>query len=305
MLVYEELKCPDERRAAVDNVYADDWLIHARNSGFSWRLSALSFADMTVAFSQASRNYIEHRISDCDRYHLHIANAPQKIFVDSRKWILNPGDILLTGSPIECSILNDYEYESISLSLPGDVLRRHFPDLLSIVGKPFRCSDGVTKIAAELLWAMWPLACRGDLLGFGPRISGQFLNLLATSRELTDGLPNEDTAARRTFRHNLIAYAERNLEDPELRLDSISLKFGISPRYVQMLFEGEAETICTYIRRRRLERCYEDLRDCSQRKRTITEIAFRWGFNSSAHFSRCFRSHFAISPREVRKQILS
>ena len=32
----------------------------------------------------------------------------------------------------------------------------------------------------------------------------------------------------------------------------------------------------------------------------ITEIAFRWGFNDSAHFSKAFRAEFGQSPRAYR-----
>ena len=43
-----------------------------------------------------------------------------------------------------------------------------------------------------------------------------------------------------------------------------------------------------------------DLEDPRQRARSITEIALRWGFNDSAHFSRTFRARFGLSPRAVR-----
>jgi len=36
--------------------------------------------------------------------------------------------------------------------------------------------------------------------------------------------------------------------------------------------------------------------------KTITEIAFFWGFSDSAHFSRSFRRRFGISPRIFRAQ---
>jgi AraC-like DNA-binding protein len=36
----------------------------------------------------------------------------------------------------------------------------------------------------------------------------------------------------------------------------------------------------------------------------VTEIAFRWGFKDSAHFSRSFKREFGISPSEVRRNAL-
>ena len=32
----------------------------------------------------------------------------------------------------------------------------------------------------------------------------------------------------------------------------------------------------------------------------ITEVAYRWGFNDSAHFSRLFKASFGMSPTQYR-----
>jgi len=32
----------------------------------------------------------------------------------------------------------------------------------------------------------------------------------------------------------------------------------------------------------------------------ISQIAYAWGFNDQAHFSRTFRKHFSVSPRHLR-----
>jgi len=37
-----------------------------------------------------------------------------------------------------------------------------------------------------------------------------------------------------------------------------------------------------------------------QAGRSVTHIAFEHGFNSLPHFSRVFRSHFGITPSELR-----
>ena len=34
--------------------------------------------------------------------------------------------------------------------------------------------------------------------------------------------------------------------------------------------------------------------------RTITEIAFAWGFNNSAHFNRLFKERYGLSARAYR-----
>jgi AraC-like DNA-binding protein len=51
--------------------------------------------------------------------------------------------------------------------------------------------------------------------------------------------------------------------------------------------------------------CRSDLANPSMKQRTITEIAFGWGFSDSAHFSHCFRKQFGLSPRAFRSQAAS
>jgi AraC-like DNA-binding protein len=50
----------------------------------------------------------------------------------------------------------------------------------------------------------------------------------------------------------------------------------------------------------RLEACRRELGDPQQGHRSISDIAFGWGFNDAAHFSRAFRERFGLSPREWR-----
>ena len=37
-------------------------------------------------------------------------------------------------------------------------------------------------------------------------------------------------------------------------------------------------------------------------KWSLTDVAFACGFNSSAHFSRAFKSRYGIAPRELREE---
>ena len=56
-----------------------------------------------------------------------------------------------------------------------------------------------------------------------------------------------------------------------------------------------------YILRRRLEECARALSSPTQRKRTITSIAFDHGFSSATHFGRVFRSRYEVTPRDYRQ----
>jgi AraC-like DNA-binding protein len=93
---------------------------------------------------------------------------------------------------------------------------------------------------------------------------------------------------------------EAHLTDPDLTPARIAAACGTSVRGLHRHFVGARMSVCEWIRARRLERCREELEDPRWSGRTITEIAFRWGFNDAAHFSRAFKAHYGTSPRAVR-----
>ncbi|MGO4421042.1 helix-turn-helix domain-containing protein [Streptomyces sp. MCAF7] len=67
-----------------------------------------------------------------------------------------------------------------------------------------------------------------------------------------------------------------------------------------MTFSASATSPAAWIRRRRLERCCDDLADPSLKSRPIQTIAARWGFADPAHFSRLFRATYEMTPRDYR-----
>lgn len=107
--------------------------------------------------------------------------------------------------------------------------------------------------------------------------------------------------ARASHLHRICQSIESMLCDPELHLGSVAHEHGVSTRYLQKLFTGAGMSFSQYLRSRRLERCRADLISPLHAQLSISEICFRWGFNSSAHFSRVFRNKYGISPREYRR----
>ncbi|HLZ82245.1 MAG TPA: helix-turn-helix domain-containing protein [Caulobacteraceae bacterium] len=95
------------------------------------------------------------------------------------------------------------------------------------------------------------------------------------------------------------AYIEGRLEDANLSPKKIAEDNGISVRYLYTLFGEQGLTVSGWVRRRRLLRCRAEL-DGADTGASITEIAYRWGLNDSAHFSRLFKASFGMSPTQYR-----
>nr|WP_246204888.1 helix-turn-helix domain-containing protein [Altericroceibacterium indicum] len=97
---------------------------------------------------------------------------------------------------------------------------------------------------------------------------------------------------------------ETQLGDPELSVGAIANDEGVSTRYLQNLFARNNQTVTNYVKNRRLERARADLTSPLHAQLSISEIAFRWGFNQSAHFSRAFRARYDETPRDARIKAL-
>jgi len=98
----------------------------------------------------------------------------------------------------------------------------------------------------------------------------------------------------------ILTYMEAHYADSELSPEKIAKATGISTRYLHSLFQGRGTTVLKWVWERRLKAAREDLLDPTQMKTRISEIAYRRGFNDSAHFSRSFRERFGIAPSQLR-----
>ena len=127
--------------------------------------------------------------------------------------------------------------------------------------------------------------------------------LLTLVRELAaSATETTGTATQAALLHRICQTLERRLDDPELTPARVAQAEGISERYLQKLFEATGDNFTHYIRERRLQRAWADLSNSAEAHCPVSEIAFRYGFNDAAHFSRAFRERFGLPPRAFRQQ---
>lgn len=97
-------------------------------------------------------------------------------------------------------------------------------------------------------------------------------------------------------------YITANIDNPDLAPTTISESLGIGVRQLNRLFSNEVYSVQRYIYAVRLQKCKEDLLQPHQKPVSISEVAYKWGFKSQAHFARKFREEFGCSPSEFRAQ---
>ena len=92
------------------------------------------------------------------------------------------------------------------------------------------------------------------------------------------------------------------LVDRNLSSAMIAGHLGITPRYLQKLFEQDGTTFSRYVLEQRLDRACRLLTNPAWRHCSITAIALESGFGDISYFNRRFRQIKGITPSELRKQ---
>lgn len=146
--------------------------------------------------------------------------------------------------------------------------------------------------------------CAGAVLGRADRarLGEALVNLLNAAWHAEP--PAEPLGTRRRRRLDVVNFVEQHLADPDLNVTSIARALGYSKRALHQLFVDDVTTVSRMIWERRLERCRGELIDPARIDDTITDIAHRWGFGDSQHFSKSFRARFGTCPRSYRKSHL-
>jgi AraC-like DNA-binding protein len=109
---------------------------------------------------------------------------------------------------------------------------------------------------------------------------------------------------RETLRLRIKDYVRRNVRDPALSIDRVAAAFGCTKRHLHKVFSGDDMTLSQFVWSERLERCRDALTNPAMARRSITEIAFMWGFNNSAHFSKAFKERFGAPPGLFRARAI-
>lgn len=93
----------------------------------------------------------------------------------------------------------------------------------------------------------------------------------------------------------------QNLSDPDLSIEQLSAALDCTKRYLHMSFADEGTTITSYIWQKRLEKCLEELEFGRRSGKTLTDIAFSWGFSSSSHFTHLFKKRYGMPPSAIQR----
>lgn len=214
--------------------------------------------------------------------------------------VLPPGQWTLTDTGKPGTVFAPEGTETLVLLLPREKLLSKCYNVDKLIMRPFSGTAGVGKLASQFGNSVFTELPRLDA-GSVPDMIDTFCHLIRLTMMEFSG---EETAVSscEILNERIRSYIQAHLRDPELSLEHIARAFKCTKRYLHKVFEAEGTSIWEYIWQLRLERCREELLNPDCQHKSITDIAFSWGFSSSAHFSTAFRQRFGAAPRSYRNE---
>jgi AraC-like DNA-binding protein len=232
-------------------------------------------------------------------------NGVNGVFQDGREAVISVGQFVIydTTRPYELRF-NDSFSQTI-FQMPRKLLQQRIGSFDALTATAFSSTHPLERLAYEFLLDVSRTLDHVDSTT-AARLLEPALDLVAMAFA---GRMHENSRDQ-SFHRSALLYRLKNyilthLPDPELSMPRTAAAVGISPRYAADLMADEQISFRSYVQMQRLERCKRDLSDPAHAARHVGDIAFAWGFNDLAHFSRIFKQRFGSAPRDWRARPMS
>jgi AraC-like DNA-binding protein len=214
------------------------------------------------------------------------------------KTLLQPGEWSIYDTMKSYSVSNTSDIEQMVLLVPREKVLTAGMNADELLVQRYSAQAGIGRLAGHLIRKAY------DELGecspeSAETVGDAIAQLLRQSLMERAGKPTS-MSLREALRDRIKTHIQRNLRDPNLSIDQIAAALRCSKRNLHKAFSNDGVTLSDYIWRQRLERCRRDLAAPACAWKSITEIAYSWGFSSSTHFSKAFREAFGTSPKLYR-----
>jgi AraC family transcriptional activator of tynA and feaB len=201
---------------------------------------------------------------------------------DTREIALEAGDVALVDPLLPYEGNFSADSETLVLKVPRRELEARVGktrDMLARSIKRVRAEDRLmSSLSAKL-----------------PSLAG---NMNSISEEMADR--PRVSSAKALVLLNIRSVIEVRLRDPSLGAQAVADAVGVSVRYANAILADHNTSIMRLILARRLARCRCAREDPNQTHRTVSEIAYGWGFSDMTHFGRRFKKAYGILPSEYQ-----
>lgn len=220
---------------------------------------------------------------------------------DNREVVCGVGEfsLLETRQPYAVRIAKNSKI--LIAKVPREDLECRIGCVSSFAARKGDGSRGVTKLTSSLLTFLPQLV--SDLDPQDKALIGtQLLDLLGASL-VGSGKKAKLSSSKAHLLLSLRTAMLERLSQPHVTVQEIAASAGVSVRYANSLLVEQNQSLSRMFMEMKLDRCKRALEDSSQAHRTISEIAYAWGFSDTTHFIRRFKKMYGVLPSEFRAAV--
>lgn len=269
-------------------------------------LGSVVLAEVSASHAVVERTPRLIRSGDPELYKFGLqVSGTSVIEQDDRQAHLRPGDLAIydTSRPYRVRFSDDFKM-TVAM-FPRALVRLPEQQMAAMTAVRLAGDTGLGALIAPLLKGIGSeLSTSRPILATHLGDAVVDLVTAAFAQQLDRSLDPDSPASHRSLVAQVRKFVDDQLHDPDLSSRTVAEAHFVSVRYLQKVFASEGISVSNLIRTRRLERCRRDLVDSACQHLSIAQVGARWGFPDAAHFSRLFRSTYAVSPRELRKTAL-
>lgn len=222
------------------------------------------------------------------------------LYQEGRETTLHPGDITLLDSCLPYNARFSPTSKLLVLKVPRRDLEARLGKTSDIIMRHLQPTEPEQSLLSAFL-AMLPTYAGTIGHTTGDLLKECALDLFGVSLAKMLEQQPKLSCAKSLVLLKLRSAIESRLTDPALDTATVAAAVRVSVRYANALLSEEGTSIARIILSRRLERCRSALADALENHRTISQIAYGWGFSDMTHFGRSFKAAYGMLPREFRR----
>jgi AraC family transcriptional regulator, positive regulator of tynA and feaB len=267
-------------------------------TGYLGNLELVLFRNSPMKVSHTARH-----IANAKSNHVFVCRQAAGVVIleqDTREIALEVGDVALLDPLLPYEGKFSADSETLVLKVPRRELEARVGKTRDMVARSIRQIRAEDRLMSSLCAMLPSLAGKIDSTS-EERVENHALDLIAVSlaKTMETDRPRV-SSAKALVLLNIRSVIEARLTNPSLDAQEVADAVGVSVRYANAVLADHDTSIMRLIQARRLARCRYALEDLNQAHRTISEIAYGWGFSDMTHFGRRFKKAYGILPSEYR-----